>query len=72
MKYSAEDSVPALYADMNDKAYDKSRAKIIPYGKYMVGTVKSMGKIEPYGNKTVFRGVKLNLRADYPEGREFT
>ena len=63
MKYSSEDSEPPLYKDMNDKAYDKDRKKIASYGKYMVGTVKSMGKIEPYGNKTVFRGVKVDLSA---------
>ena len=72
MKYSAEDTEPALYADMNDKAYDKDRKKIAPYGPYMIGTVKAMGKTEPYGNTSVFRGVKLDLRADYVEGREFT
>ena len=63
MKYSCEDSEPPLYKDMNDKAYDKDRKKIASYGKYMVGTVKSMGKIEPYGNKTVFRGVRVDLSA---------
>ena len=33
MKYSSEDSVPPLYADMNDKAYDKDRRKVAPYGQ---------------------------------------
>ena len=72
MNYSSEDSRPALYADVNEKAHDKDRRKIMPYGPYMVGTVKAMGKTEPYGNKTVCRGVKLDLRADYLKGREFT
>ena len=42
------------------------------YGGFIVGTVKAMGQLEPYGNGTVVRGVKLDLKLDYPEGREFT
>ena len=72
MKYSSEDSEPALYADLNAKAYDKDRKKIMPYGPFIVGTLRAMRKIEPFGNLTVFRGVKLNLRADYVTGRKFT
>ena len=72
MKYSAEDSIPPMYADMNEKAYDSDRGKIAPYGPCMVGIVKHMKKIEPYGNHTVFRGVKVDLRDHYPEGRKVT
>ena len=67
-KYSSADSKPAFYADMNDKAYDKDREKIAPYGLYMVGTLKAMRKIEPYGDKTVFRGVKVDLRTRLGRG----
>ena len=57
---------------MNTKCYDKDRKKILPYGLFIVGTVKHMKTIEAYPNISVFRGVKADLKADYPEGREFT
>ena len=72
MKYSAEDTHPTFYSDMNNKCYDKDRKKIAPYGKYMVGLVKHMKEVPPYPNSNVTRGVKADLKADYPEGREFT
>eukprot|EP01047_Picozoa_sp_COSAG01_P071427 COSAG01_NODE_11080_length_2011_cov_2.835774_1_plen_490_part_10 len=72
MKYSAEDTVPPLYKDLNDKAYVPDRSKIQPFGLYIVGTLQHMKLIEPYPNVEVFRGVKSDLKADYPKGREFT
>ena len=50
----------------------KDRKKIMPYGPFIVGTLRAMRKIEPFGNLTVFRGVRLDLRADYVLGRKFT
>lgn len=72
MKYSAEDTVPPLYRDMNDKCYDSDRSKIKPYGPFVVETVKHMKEVQAYPNGTVFRGVKADLREAYPEGRELT
>ena len=72
MKYTAEDSVPALYKDMNDKCYDKDRKKVLPYGRFIVGLTYSIKDIEAYPNTSVFRGVKADLRAHYPKGREVT
>eukprot|EP01046_Picozoa_sp_COSAG06_P044397 COSAG06_NODE_5975_length_3174_cov_8.128130_3_plen_350_part_00 len=72
MKYTAEDSAPTFYGDMNTKCYDKDRKKITPFGKYIVGLVKHMKDVPPYPNTSVTRGVKADLKADYPEGREFT
>jgi hypothetical protein len=73
MKYSAEDTQPPLYKDLNAKACAKDRANIDPYGKYVVGTLYHMKNIEPYaGGEDVHRGVKADLRADYVKGREFT
>ena len=68
--YSDESTTPALFDDMNNKCYDKDRSKITPYGQYIVGLVKHMGILEPYPNQQVFRGVALDLKADYPEGRK--
>jgi hypothetical protein len=72
MTYSAEATHPPLYKDMNAKCYDIDRSKIMPYGQFIVATVKHMAAIEPYPNDTVFRGVKADLRSDYPEGRKVT
>jgi hypothetical protein len=72
MTYSAEATHPPLYKDMNAKCYDIDRSKIMPYGQFIVATVKHMAAIEPYPNDTVFRGVRADLRSDYPEGRKVT
>jgi hypothetical protein len=72
MKYSAEDTVPPLYKELNVKANVVDRSKIQPYGLYIVGTLKHMQQIEPYPNVDVFRGVKADLKAEYTQGREFT
>ena len=72
MTYSAEATHPPLYKDMNDKCYDVDRGKIMPYGQFIVATVKHMAAIEPYPNDTVFRGVVADLRSDYPKGRKVT
>ena len=70
MTYSAEATHPPLYKDMNDKCYDHDRSKVVPYGPFIVATVKYMAQIEAYPNDTVFRGVKADLRAEYPKGRK--
>lgn len=72
MKYTAEDSHPLFYGDMNSRCYMKDRTNIDPYGMYMVCFVQHLQKIEPYPNGAVFRGVKADLRENYPKGREFT
>ena len=72
MKYSAEDTDPPFYKDMNTKAYDANRQKIRPYGPYIVGTLRQLRRLEPYPNAEVFRGVRADLRAAYAPGREFT
>lgn len=70
MSYSAEATHPPLYRDMNSKCYDHDRSKVAPYGPFIVATVKHMAQIEAYPNDTVFRGVKADLRAEYPKGRK--
>jgi hypothetical protein len=37
-----------------------------------VTALKHLKQVKPYPASTVFRGVKADLRADYPEGREIT
>ena len=72
MKYSAEDTHPTFYGDMNNKCYLKDRTNIDPYGKSAVSTLHHMKKTKPFPNGTVTRGVKADLRDDYKKGREFT
>lgn len=70
MKYSAEDTVPALYKELNSRCYQPDRKKFAPFAPYTVGFIRHMGDIEPYPNGIVMRGVKKDLRQDYPKGRE--
>eukprot|EP01045_Picozoa_sp_COSAG04_P035055 COSAG04_NODE_7932_length_1045_cov_0.902748_2_plen_183_part_00 len=72
MKYSAEDTQPPLYKDLNDKSYLKDRTNIDPYGMYVVATLQHMKQTKPFPNGTVNRGVKADLKEDYQKGREFT
>jgi hypothetical protein len=73
MKYSEEDTKPALYADMNARCYDRDRTKMVPYSKFVWLLLHAMQALAPYPQTaTVFRGVKLNLGAIYAKGRELT
>ena len=72
MKYTAEDTQPPVYKDLNDKCYLKDRTNIDPYGMYVVGTLQHMKQTKPFPNGTVNRGVKADLKEDYQKGREFT
>ena len=72
MKYTAEDTQPPVYKDLNDKCYLKDRTNINPYGMYVVGTLQHMKQTKPFPNGTVNRGVKADLKEDYQKGREFT
>jgi hypothetical protein len=72
MTYSAELTHPPLYKDMNDKCCIADSSKAVPYGLFIVATLKYMCEIEPFPNDVVFRGVKADLCAEYPKGREVT
>ena len=70
MLYSAEGTNPAFYKVLNERCYDPDRNKIMPFGECIVGTVKHMRYIDPYPDGVVNRGVKADLAAQYPKGRE--
>ena len=72
MKYSAEDTIPPLYKELNDRCYNPDRSLFRPFAPFVVSTVLAMKQIEPWDGTTVFRGVKADLREDYKAGREFT
>jgi hypothetical protein len=72
MKYSAEDTIPPLYKELNDRCYNPDRTLFRAFAPFAVSTVLAMKKIEPWDGATVFRGVKADLREDYTAGREFT
>lgn len=71
MQYTAEDSKPPLYKDMNSRCYNRDRRQILPYVKFLWLLVKSLEVLEPFVG-TVYRGVKLDLSQEYIKGRKFT
>ena len=72
MTYSSEATLPPFYKDLNAKCSNPDRSAAAPYGPFIAATVKYMADIEPFPSDTVFRGVKADLRADYPKGRKVT
>jgi hypothetical protein len=73
MKYSEEDTKPALYADLNACCYNRDRTKMTPYAQFVWLLMHAMRALEPYPQiATVFRGVKRNLSSIYVKGRELT
>lgn len=72
LKYSAEDTDPPLYREMNKRCFDPDRRMVKHFAGYMWLLVNAMHPLEPYPNRTVFRGVRLDISVDYPEGRRFT
>jgi hypothetical protein len=69
MQYSAEDTEPPFYRELNRVCYDRDRAKAHAYAKSMWLLAHALKKLPSYGKTQVFRGVKLDLSADHPEGR---
>lgn len=69
MQYSAEDTVPPFYKELNRVCYDRDRSNAHAYAKSMWLLAHALKKLPRYGKSQVFRGVKLDLSADYPEGR---
>ena len=69
MCYTDEATTPALYQDMNTKCYAINRSSIQPYGRFLAGMLKHVRRLKPYPNSQVFRGVKADLRSQYPKGR---
>lgn len=70
MQYTSE--TPVLYKVMNDKCYDPNRRVMKPFLRYMWLLMNALRALEPFSEQMVFRGVKRDLRADYPEGRVVT
>jgi len=72
MTYSAEETDPPLYADMNATCYDRDRSKVQEYVDYMWLLLNSLGRLPAFAGVQVFRGVKRDLSANYAVGREIT
>mmetsp|Transcript_145775 Transcript_145775/g.257086 ORF Transcript_145775/g.257086 Transcript_145775/m.257086 type:complete len:481 (-) Transcript_145775:83-1525(-) len=72
MKYCAEDTAPPLYKEANDACYKPDRGSMNPFRLFVWLLVRALASLQPYLGTVVHRGVKLDLRSDYPQGREFT
>lgn len=70
MTYSNEK--PSIYADMNNKCYERDRTLIAPYKGFILLLLAALRELPPYSRNQIYRGVKMDLRAKYPKGRRFT
>jgi len=72
MKYCAEDTDPSVYKEANASCYKPDRSSVSPFKKFLWLLLRAMYYLQPYPGTIVHRGVKKDLRNDYPAGREFT
>ncbi|CAE8601404.1 unnamed protein product, partial [Polarella glacialis] len=70
MLYSAEDLEPPLYKDMNSKCYFKNRNSVRPYSKFLWLFHHALKMMPPYTGRVLYRGVKMDLKDNYPKGRK--
>jgi len=72
MKYCAEDTDPSVYKEANASCYKPDRSSASPFKNFLWLLLRAMYYLQPYPGTIVHRGVKKDLRNDYPAGREFT
>lgn len=71
MAYTNEN--PNIYRDMNNKCYIPDRSQIEPYTSYILLLLDALQRLPCYTGNQIFRGVKMDLRADYQDDhRRFT
>lgn len=63
---------PPLYSDLTERCYNADRRQVRMYQKFLWLLVNSLKVLEPFTSTMVFRGVKLDLSADYPKDKVFT
>jgi hypothetical protein len=71
LKYVEEDTIPSFYSELNRRSFAKDRSQIRPFVPFMWLFMKTLELLRPWDGKMVNRGVKLNLKDQYPLGREF-
>ena len=59
-----------LYFVLNATLRDKNRQKLRPWFSYLKLILTALGRL-PSVHTTIYRGVKLDLISDYPEGKTF-
>jgi hypothetical protein len=70
--YTAELAGLSPYGGCNEALRSADRSKCKPYVKFIWYLMHAMAKCEPYVGGNVYRGVKADLRAQYPADREVT
>ncbi len=70
--YTAELAGLSPYSGCNDALRSADRSKCKPYVKFIWFLMHAMAKCDPYVGGNVYRGVKADLRAQYPNEREVT
>lgn len=60
-----------LYRKLNATLRDPDRARVAPYRGYLRLFLSGLGKLQAHA-QSLWRGVNLDLRRDYPEGRTVT
>jgi hypothetical protein len=70
--YTAELAGVSPYGCCNEALRSADRSKCKPYVKFIWFLMHAMAKCDPYDGTQVYRGVKADLSAEYPAGREVT
>ena len=68
--YCAEDSDPQIYKALTSRCYVTDRRAFAPSVRFLWWMVQTLSVLEPYPGKMVCRGMKADLREQYPQGRE--
>lgn len=71
LKYVEEDTIPPFYGVLNQRSCDRDRGKIRPFLPFIWLLMKTLELLKPWEGTVVNRGVKLNLKNQYPVGKEF-
>jgi hypothetical protein len=69
--YEAPVRTQSVYAKLNAALREEDRNLVKPYFAYLRLLLDALVKLPKY-DKTLYRGVKVDLKDNYPEGTEFT
>eukprot|EP00931_Biecheleriopsis_adriatica_P046725 TRINITY_DN26858_c0_g1_i1.p1 TRINITY_DN26858_c0_g1~~TRINITY_DN26858_c0_g1_i1.p1 ORF type:complete len:436 (+),score=71.81 TRINITY_DN26858_c0_g1_i1:83-1390(+) len=71
LQYCAEDTDPPLYRELNNRCYNKDRNLIKPFLSFIWLLMKTLQLLPPYQGSVVNRGVRKDLKDNYPVGKQF-
>jgi hypothetical protein len=66
-----EPSNNSLYLILNSNLRIGDRMRLKPWFLYLKLILTALRKLPPIGNRTVYRGIRLNMDHTYPEGKTF-